>query len=298
LGSLLGCIDTDLIYLDIMVDNLKEDLGNNQTLRDKNGSFLKTLLIPAIVSLIVALITSLITLHLKIAHEHPDIQILGALPINLYEPETREESLAKFRNHKLGFIFKVKNSSPTETIVHTAIFEGCVPIDPYVAEMHFHSFEENDNRTAKEISSGKYKDSVQRIRAQAGVRQNSKIIFGYGISYVGVVFILKPQGAYLRARNSVSLKGNCEEIRTPNPDPSLFQVFEIRRTYFDLPRELRPEFRDGRLTLSLLVGDSSIIVPPQKIKRLRSIRLQNWDTLAFPQMYENPDTSYPPLQGK
>ena len=139
----------------------------------------------------------------------------------------------------------------------------------------------------------KHKKTIQRISGSAVIRQDSQVIPGYGISYVGAVFSLPSQGVYHAVQGSISLNGDCKEIKISNPHPAVSQVFEIGRIHYELPKGISPEFRKARFELALFVGSDRIIVDPAQIRPMRSLRLERWEELAFPQMYENPDTSYP-----
>lgn len=103
--------------------------------QNERGFFFKGVLIPALVSIVVASVTTVITLNIQSAHERPEIKILGAMPIHLYEILSGPEG-TKFRTHKLAFIFKIENPSPSSTMAHMAMFEGCTPIPPLVADAH------------------------------------------------------------------------------------------------------------------------------------------------------------------
>lgn len=128
----------------------------------------------------------------------------------------------------------------------------------------------------------------------AGINQNSKLISEYAISYIGAIFTFQKQGAFGIIPNSISLIGNCEEIEVSNPQPAVQQLLNIN-SINEFPKGLCPEFYDGDLKLSLFVGNEKISIDPNKIiKPIRSLRLKNWGELALPQMYENPETGYPP----
>jgi hypothetical protein len=72
----------------------------------------------------------------------------------------------------------------------------------------------------------------------------------------------------------------------------LFEMPSLR----DFLKAMRPEFMSGQLVISLIAGDNQIAISPEQIKTLRSLQWKNWPDLLLPQMYENPQTDFPPLR--
>ena len=216
------------------------------------------------------------------------------MPIHLYG-SLQGPSGSKFRIHKLGLIIKLENSSPTPAMVHLAMFEGCVEIPLFVAESHLPENERLPNGTNINAFYEKYKNSIQRVSGSAIIRQDSQSLPARGISYIGAIFPLAGQSAYHTVQGSVSLKGSCTEIKTSNPHPAISQVFDINRIHYDLPKGLRKEFKNGHMSIALFVGSEQLFIPSSLLKPLKSLKIERWEELALPQMYENPDTSFPPL---
>lgn len=276
-----------------MTNSFSKNAEDPQENSSKNDSFSSALLIPILVSIIVAAITSLVTIHLQSVHERPNIKILGAMPIHVYG-EISGVNIKKWPIHQLAFIFKIENKSPTSTIAHMALIDGCIPLDPLVADSHLPENQQIANGTNINLIIEKYKKTIQKISISAGISQNSKLISEYAISYIGTIFTFPKQGAFGIVPNSISLIGNCDEIEVSNPQPAFHQLLKIR-SINEFPKVLCPEFYDGVLKLSLFVGNEKISIDPNKIiNPIRSLRLKNWEELALPQMYENPETGYPP----
>jgi hypothetical protein len=246
-----------------------------------------------IASAITAYVTTCTTIHLETKHERPDIKILGAMPIHLYGSHSGPDK-TKFRIHKLAFIFKLENSSPTYTIVHMAMFEGCIPLPPSVAESHLPKSQRTPSGTNTNVFYEKHKKTIQKISSSAAVRQDTRVVPAHGTAYVGTFFSLPTRATYFTVKDSISLKGICEEIKVSNPHPAISQVFETFAIQYELPKDIRAEFRNGRLKLVLFIGSEIISISPDKIRPMQSLRLERWEDLAFPQMYENPDEGFPP----
>jgi hypothetical protein len=284
-----------------MIHNSDNQEEKKEAVSKKPASFLMKCLLAIVGAIIVpaitAYVTTLITIHLETQHERPDIKIIGAMPIHLYGSLLGPDE-TKFRTHRLAFIFKLQNSSPTSTILHMAMFEGCTPIPPIVAESHISKDKRTISGTNINVLYEKHKNTIQRIGGSAVVRQDSQVIPGYGISYVGAIFLLPGQSAFHTVQGSVSLNGDCKEILLSNPHPAISQVFDIERIHKEIPKDINPSFRYGRLKLSLFIGSDRIVVKPDRIKPLRSLRMERWEELAIAQMYENPDTSYPPTKSE
>jgi hypothetical protein len=217
------------------------------------------------------------------------------MPIHLYG-SLQGSSGSKFRTHKFALIIKIENSSPTPAMVHMAMFGGCTEIPPFVADSHIPKNEQLKSGTNIKAFYEKHKNSIQRVSGSAIIRPDSKTLQARGISYIGAIFPLTGQGAYHTVQGGVSLKGNCTEINVSNPHPAISQVLDIERIHYDLPKGLRKEFKNGDLSITLFVGSEQISVPSRLLKPLKSLKMKRWGELALPQMYENPDTSFPPLK--
>jgi hypothetical protein len=272
--------------------------SNNKESKDEleTGSpFVKGILVPALVSIIVAIITTLITIYIQNIFDRPNINILGAMPIHLYGPLLGPDD-SKFRSHKLALIVKVDNSSPTPTMVHMALVEGCVRIPPLVAESHLPKNMQLGSGTNINKLNERHKKSIQRISGSAIIRQDSQAVAAHGISYVGCIFPFAGQPAYFTIPGSVSLKGDCKEIKVANPHPSISQVLNIKRIHYDLPNGVIDELKNGNLSITVFIGSEQITISPNLIKPLKSLKIKRWEDLALAQMYENPDTNFPPLK--
>lgn len=275
-----------------MVNNTNESKCESNQSPQNGHSLLEKIIWSASVPIVLSLITTLITYQCQRIHERPDIEILGAMPVHLYGSLQGPDKI-KFPIHKLAFIFKVENSSPTSAILQMAMIEGCTPLSPMEAEMSLPSKDRLPSGTNINVFQERHKNTIQRISTTAAIHQNSKAIPGYSVSYMGAVFSLPNQGASMSVRGSVSLKGECKEIRVSNSNPAVSQLLKIGGMQ-NFPKDITPEFRDGRLKLTLFIGSHKITAMLHKIKPLISLSLKRWNELSFPQMYENPNPSYPP----
>jgi hypothetical protein len=262
--------------------------------KGKEKSFFREIIVPVIVAIAVSAITTLITMYAQNEYERPKLKVLGAMPLHLYSV-LKGPSGVDFRVHKLALILKIENSSPTPAMVHMAMLEGCVKIPPEVADSHLPEKDQIPSGTNVDVYYDKYKNSIQRISASAIVRQDTQSLPARGISYIGVLFPFGGQGAYHTVKGSVSFEGICADITTPNSHPAISQVLDIQRIHYDFPKGLRNEFSTGKITITLFVGSDQISIFPELLKPLKSIKADKWEDLALPQMYENPDKSYPPL---
>ncbi len=275
----------------------KNEFHNHDNLKGK-------LIIPAIVSLFVAILTVLVSNQIQKIYERPDIEVLGAIPIDLYDssnPDTDNLEQPKFITHKLGFIFKVKNTSPTPSPVHVALLDGCTNINYMIADNFLPidkrmSFEKYDPKKLFQ----KHAKTIQKIFSSAIVRQDSNIVIGYGqFTYVGVAFPIPNQWGFLssqRTFNSISLNGICSEIKVSNPNPAIQQLFVIKTANKERAKDINPNIRNGQIRISLLIGGEAITVEPSDIKKMKYVPLEKWEDLSLSQLYENPDSEYIPLK--
>lgn len=227
----------------------------------------------------------------------PSTLVEGVLPLHLWKkghPITGSE--AHFIEHRLGLIVKVKNHSDLGVVADVALMEGCVGISAIAAEMMLPPSEQLPSGTPVDPFT-RHKHTIQRIRVSGFIRPDSRHIPARSFGYVGILFPFPSgrTGALLGVPGSISLKGNCEEIQNPSAQPSVLQIFKIERPiHFRRPDDLAEEIRDGSVRLSLSIGGASILVDPLVIKKLVSMPWESWQDLALPQMYEVPDTFYPP----
>lgn len=226
----------------------------------------------------------------------PNVSILGVLPIHLLELSERD-SAYKYSRHKFALIFKVHNSSPSAAIIHMAMIEGCVKMDrvPTAAEFNLPP-EKRVSFDGKNINFGydRHKQTVQHIRTSGHFRDTpaSIAVPAYGTEYLGVLFSASSR-AYVEFTGSVSLRGECSEIKVSNTRPSIEQILEMGLRY---PKSLRSEVLGGQLTISLIAGDNQITVDPEMInQKVYSLRWKRWPELRLAQMYENPDSDFPPV---
>ena len=73
-----------------------------------------------------------------------------------------------------------------------------------------------------------------------------------------------------------------------------FSVVQIGATAYELPKDIAPEFRNGRLKISLHTTNEVLELNPKVIGKIYSVREDHWRSLLFPEMYEVPDQDYPP----
>jgi hypothetical protein len=227
--------------------------------------------------------------------EAPDVQLVGVKSFHIYEDDTDVPvDVTKVTNHRLAVIFKLHSSAPTEAPVHIALIKGCVKFDRPFAydnlpeeEKPFEAFSYEDYET--------FKDAVQRITATGVIRDDSVKVPAYGDAYVGALFELVAQGASYGVPGSVSLRGKCSEIPIPQQNPSIAQIFD-RGKAEPIGNSLRPEFANGQLAVSLLVGNKELRVSPEQTTQVYPLLATRWDKLDLAAMYNNPDTDFPPVK--
>ena len=95
-------------------------------------------------------------------------------------------------------------------------------------------------------------------------------------------------------KNSASLKGQCSEIPTPTPQPSIAQLLEIGPIHYYEPKDIAQSFRNGSLRMELRVGNKVLRIDPSLPSKLQSFQWKQWRSLDLARMYEVPETDYPP----
>jgi hypothetical protein len=253
-------------------------------------SHLKPILPNFGVTIVTSAIIAIITITIQGAHEKPDIRILGALPIHFYEELSINDH--KYTIHKLAFILKVENKSPTDTIALAALIEGYIHLDPMIGELYLPD-NQVDGKDCNLVAE-KVKDAIQKVKVSGEIRKDFNVISKYAVSYIGVILPFPKQGAVDLIPNSVSLNGNYEEVDIPSTQPAVYQLLKIR-SINDFPKGLCDEFYDGNLKIYLFAGLEKIFVDPQTIKKnLKSLSKKSWEQLSLALMYENPEDSFPP----
>jgi len=228
----------------------------------------------------------------------PRVVIEGAMPIHLSERETSPDE-ATFYKRRLAFIIKIANPSKTQKKAGESVLEGCVPIDPWLPRDLFIDQELLPEKIVHDKALGSFqKTAVQKIRASGSVRSDSAFVPPLGVGYVGVLFSLPPgrTGAMMVVKNSASLQGKCDEIPTPNLQPSVAQLFQIGPIHSSssAPTDVATGLRDGSLRIELRIGGDSLVVDHNLLLKLYPINWRHWDTLDLGRMYEEPDNDYPP----
>lgn len=236
--------------------------------------------------------------------QSPNLEILGALPIHLYEEEkphfpSSQNSSHKMFHHRLAIIFKVKNSSSTSALIHTGFIEGCVKMDEFIPAEESLPPEEQINLSGKQISEiyERHGNTVQSIRV-TGIFQEPSIssipVPSQSIEYVGMLFPTS-SGPYYIVPGSASRSGECSKVKTTNKWATIDQLLEDASLH-RFPKGLRSEFRNYQLKLYLLGANSEIPILPSQIKPLISLRWDTWSNLLLPQMFENPQDTFPPVK--
>jgi hypothetical protein len=181
-----------------------------------------------------------------------------------------------------------------------AMIDGCVSIDPRAAEISLPPEERilvrKDGSFPSEALYDKHLHTIQRISMSGIIRQDSQVIPQYGTAYIAALFRFENQGASLEAPNSISLKGKCNEIKVANVHPSLSQVFDRWAISSSNPKSLRSEINNGKLKISIFVGNNRMVINPADLKPMYSVNWKRWPDLALPRMYENPSSDYPPVK--
>lgn len=235
--------------------------------------------------------------YLRPTIENPKLKILGALPVALVEQGGLTDN-GKFHGHRLGLILKIENTSPAAAIVTAAVIQGCVLMDPFAVEASLPEKDRLISGRPREVHFEKYKRTIQRISFSGFIRDDTQVIPSYGTTYVGIVFPFSAQATYLGVPGSVSLTGNCHEIKVVNTQPSLFQVFNQWPDHSQRPETLRLELTDGRLKIGLFAGNQWIQVHPRRIKSLLHVQAENWTRLALARMYEEPSKASDPTSAE
>jgi hypothetical protein len=226
------------------------------------------------------------------------MSIVGVLPLHVWETKPGPES-SKFTERRLGMIVKLRNDTNISPRVNVAVIEGCVRFDPLAASGAEEILLEGEtlpNPLIFDETLSKLRQStIQRIRVSGHIRQESRDVPGLGMAYIGVLFPLlggRTGAIVLEEPKTVSLKGNCEAIKNASTQPGIYQLVTLGpdRTI----RDLAPEFRDGRLKIRLHVGSEILEVNPKILGELKSISWKSWSSLALPQMFEVPESGYPP----
>lgn len=236
--------------------------------------------------------------------QSPNLEILGALPIHLYEEEkpifpSDQKSTPKMFHHRLAIIFKIKNPSSTSALIHTALIEGCVRMDEVIAAEESLHPEEQISVNGKQLSEiyERHKDTVQSIRV-TGIFQEPSLssipVPSQAIEYVGML-LPSSSGPYYIVPGSAARSGDCSKIKTTNKWATIDQLLENASRH-SFPKGLRKEFSHNQLKIILFGANSEIPIPPSQIKPLISLRWDNWSNLLLPQMFENPQDSFPPVK--
>lgn len=252
------------------------------------------------VPVIVTLLTIYAQQYVGRRWERPDIEVVGVLPLHLDARTTLKDEGREvvFHDHKLGFVFKVKNDSAKETTMNLAIIEGCVHVGAFEADAGLRQQEQIRSGTTLDEALWKSREkATERISVSGGpCNASAALLPAYGTTYVPVLFPFPGgrTGARFGAPGTVSLDGNCAKVEIANTQPSITDVLDIGRIHYDKPRGLRSEFRDGRLKLALFAGNQRVTIDPATFLPLHSISWDLWQSLDAARMYENPDDLFPP----
>jgi hypothetical protein len=264
-----------------------------------------TFIITNITALILTSISAFLIQPLATRYwQSPNLEILGALPIHLYEevkrvPPSDQKSTHKMFHHRFAIIFKVKNSSSTSALIHTGFIEGCVKMDEVIAAEGSLPPEEQISLSGKPMNAiyERHGDTVQSIRV-TGIFQEPSLsslpVPAQSIEYIGILFPTS-SGPYYIVPGSASRSGECSTINTTNKWATIDQLLE-NASLHDFPKGLRSEFNDHQLKIYLLGANSEVPTLPSQIKPLISLRWENWANLLLPQMFENPQDTFPPVK--
>jgi hypothetical protein len=220
----------------------------------------------------------------------------GVLPLHLWAKRPSPETGNQFTEHRLGLIVKIHNKSGHDWVTNFVILEGCVGIDPMVAETMLPPSDRLPSGTNISAFFTRHQHTLQGIRVSGLVRKDSQSIPAGGIGYLGILFPFPAgrTGALLGVPGSISLEGDCKAIQSPSSQPSVSQIFKIGPIHRSRPLDLAEEIRSGKVRLSLSIAGTAASVDPALIRGLVSIRWERWQNLALSQMYEVPDVDYPP----
>jgi len=223
-----------------------------------------------------------------------NISVVGALPLHLWDTKTGPESV-KFTQRRLGIIVKLRNNTNSSPRINVAVIEGCVNLDLIAAKNILIEGEKVPDPLIMDDNYAQLQRStIQRIRVSGLIRQDSRDVPSLSMAYVGILFPLPAgqSGAIILEPKSASINGNCDIIKKANTQPGIGQLLEMgpNRTM----RDLVPEFRNGRLKIRLHVGSEVIEINSKILGELKSVPWKSWSSLALAQMYEVPESDYPP----
>jgi hypothetical protein len=229
----------------------------------------------------------------------PDISVIGALPLHLWEKTQGPDKIA-FTNHRLGFIAKVQNNRNSPVRVNVAVVEGCVPVSLIVGDQMLIP---GESPLPEPVIIDKgygelQKTTIQRVRLSGTIRSDSREIPASGIGYVGILFPFMGgrTGALLIVPETVTKTGKCDAIKKSTPQPSVQQLFEMGPVHYTFPKDLAAQFHTGQLAVRLYVGSEVVEINPKGFGKLLSVHADKWPSLLLPEMYEVPDEHYPPIE--
>ena len=153
---------------------------------EKNEGSFNKLLSQRSLSFFVAVVTSIVTTstasYIQRLFSHPQLTIEGVLPLHLY----KSDAPIPFHTHKLALVFKVINDSPTTTIAHLGLIQGCVKPNWDIGAEY--NLPKKQQIKREDIDDKRHEHTMQRISISGMVRQDSQTIPQYGTAYVGVLF--------------------------------------------------------------------------------------------------------------
>lgn len=272
----------------------------------KNGHLhWPTIIITNVFAVILAILSAFFIQPLAARYwQSPNLEILGALPIHLYEEEkpifpSDQKSAQKIFHHRLAIIFKVKNPSSTSALIHTALIEGCVKMEQVFAAEESLPPEEQIRLNGKQLNEiyERHSNTVQSIRVTSIFQEpslSSVPVPSQAIEYVGMLFPTS-SGPYYIVPGSAARGGQCSKIKTTNKWATIDQLLE-NSSPRGFPKHLRKEFGNHQLKLVLFGANNEIPILPSQIKPLISLRWDDWSNLLLPQMFENPQDTFPPVK--
>ena len=259
---------------------------------------MKFLLTSVLTPIVVTILTFVIINFIRPWADRPNVKILGALPVHLAEQLFDRAAGVKFAFHRFAIILKVHNDSPSPAVAHLGIIDGCVSMsdNPWAAEINVPT-KERQSLVGKPVNAAfeRHKNTVQRIRTSGIIRNGPVAVPAYGTEYIGLLFQVDPSGAAWEFTGSVSLEGDCSKVQVFNTRPAYSQLLKLENRQRLI--SLRPEIFTGELKLSLIVGEAEIPIEPELLKdKASSILWKRWRELLLAQMYENPDSDFPPTK--
>lgn len=247
---------------------------------------------PWLQSIVAVLVTLIAAYYVPLWLAQPEVAVLGVRPVHESgQPQKeKERGFPPIYSHTLGLIFELHNTGGSESFVHDAKIEGCVPIDFLMAEGALNPEGEGGNIADLQ---NEYRDARQRIRV-TGAPIGDNRVPPRGRAIIAIEFPFRGGGYAVHLnQNAISRNGDCTTLTGWMQEPDVGALLEFRgpRTK-SRARRLASGFQTGDLEILLFVGSQSLSVRPEQLKPLVRVNWPDWRRLSYPEIYRNPSESY------